>query len=176
MIPGFIISILTFPGVIVHEWAHLMMCRLVGVRVHEVCYFRFGNPAGYVVHEAPRNPWANILIGYGPLIINTIVGAIIGGLFWGKETPNGDNIFTFIMIYLGVSIAMHSFPSTGDAKSMWSAIWAKGSPFLLKIVGTPLVAIIFIGALGSIFWLDLVYGVFVVIGASEFASTMHLKW
>jgi hypothetical protein len=176
MIPGFIISILTFPGVIVHEWAHLMMCRLVGVRVHEVCYFRFGNPAGYVVHEAPRNPLANILIGYGPLIINTIVGGILGGLYWGKETQNGDNTFVYIMVYLGISIAMHSFPSTGDAKSMWSSIWSKNSSCLAKLIGTPLVGIIFIGAFGSIFWLDLVYGFFVVIGASELITAHPIKW
>jgi hypothetical protein len=25
-IPGFVISLITFPGVIAHEWAHLLFC------------------------------------------------------------------------------------------------------------------------------------------------------
>jgi hypothetical protein len=54
---------------------------------------------------------------------------------------------------------MHSFPSTGDANSIWRRIWSRGSPMLSRIVGTPLVAIIYLGALGSFFWLDLAYGI-----------------
>jgi len=50
-IPGKVVSLLTFPGVIVHELAHKIFCEMAGVQVYEVCYFRFGNPAGYVKHE-----------------------------------------------------------------------------------------------------------------------------
>lgn len=51
MIPGIVISVLTFPGVIVHEAANLLFCRFAGLAVFDVRYFRFGNPAGYVLHE-----------------------------------------------------------------------------------------------------------------------------
>lgn len=44
-IPGQLIAALTFPGVIVHEMAHQLFCRLFRVAVLDVCYFRFG-PAG----------------------------------------------------------------------------------------------------------------------------------
>lgn len=40
IIPGFLISIATFPGVIVHEAAHQLFCRLTKVAVLDVCYFR----------------------------------------------------------------------------------------------------------------------------------------
>lgn len=59
IIPGFLISIVTFPGVIVHEMAHQIFCRLCGVAVFDVCYFRFGNPSGYVVHEIPKKASSN---------------------------------------------------------------------------------------------------------------------
>ena len=62
---------------------------------------------------------------------------------------------------------MHSFPSTGDAKSIWKSIWGPKSSILAKIIGTPLVAIINIGSMGSVFWLDLAYGAGVVIGLPE---------
>ena len=44
-----LISLVTFPGVIVHEAAHLPFCRLRRMPVVEVCFFRVGNPAGYVI-------------------------------------------------------------------------------------------------------------------------------
>ena len=54
-LPGFLISILTFPGVIVHEAAHAFFCRKFEAPILEVKYFRFGNPAGYVIHGDPEN-------------------------------------------------------------------------------------------------------------------------
>ena len=62
IIPGFVISIATFPGVIVHEFAHQLFCRLAKVAIFEVCYFRIGNPSGYVTHEIPKKTYQNVLI------------------------------------------------------------------------------------------------------------------
>jgi hypothetical protein len=164
-IPGIFISILTFPGVIVHEFAHQLFCKWFRVAVFEVCYFRVGNPAGYVLHETPRNHWHHILIGIGPFIVNTAVGALIAAPSAIPALKFGSgNAFDFILIYLGVSIAMHAFPSIGDAQSMWNAVWKNKGSLLTKIVVTPIVGIILLGALGSFFWLDLIYGVAVTMG------------
>lgn len=166
-IPGILITILTFPGVIVHELAHMIFCRLCRVAVIDVCYFRFGNPAGYVIHESPKNTYNQILIGVGPFFVNTIVGALIAMpaaipiLNFGVDL-NANTLGSYFLIWVGVSIAMHSFPSTGDAKSMWTAIKSKETPILGKIFGAPIVILIYIGALGSIVWLDLIYGMAVV--------------
>ena len=65
------------------------------------------------------------------------------------------------LLWLGVSIAMHSFPSTGDAASIWKTVMLPGQPVLAKVVGVPLVGLIWAGAIGSVFWLDLIYGAFV---------------
>ncbi|MGE5397438.1 MAG: metalloprotease family protein [Chitinophagales bacterium] len=159
MIPGFLIAILTFPGVMVHEIAHQLFCRFARVSVFEVVYFQFKNPVGYVLHEIPSQPWQHILIGIGPFIVNTVIGAIIAA-------PAAVQVIKFdtggpleyFLIWLGVSIAMHSFPSTGDANSIWAAIKNKETPILTKIVATPIIIIIFICAVGSVVWLDLIYG------------------
>ncbi len=163
IVPGFLISILTFPGVIVHELAHALFCRLTGTRVHRICYFRIGNPAGYVIHDIPTSVWKHILIGVGPLFVNTLLGSILG-VVAALAHVNVDKltILSGIFLWLAVSIAMHSFPSTGDARSIWKSVWSKRSPVTAKLIGTPLVAIIFLGALGSIFWLDAIYGYGVV--------------
>ena len=122
IIPGFLISIVTFPGVIVHEIAHQLFCRICGVAVLDVCYFRAGNPSGYVVHEVPKKPSTNILIGIGPFLVNSILGALIAlpgaiPILILKGTAD-YGLFEIFLIWLGVSIAMHAFPSTGDAQSM----------------------------------------------------------
>lgn len=172
IIPGVLISLLTFPGVIVHELAHQIFCRLTNTAVLDVCYFRLGNPSGYVLHEKPKNAGINILIGVGPFFLNSILGAIIAlpaaisGFSFGS-TLDTKKIFICFLAWLGISIAMHSFPSTGDAKSMWKAIKEPGTSILTRIVGTPIIGLIYLGAAGSVIWLDLVYGVGVSIGLSK---------
>ncbi len=163
-IPGFIISIITFPGVVAHEFAHELFCALTGTRVIKVRYFRFGNPAGYVVHEAPDSVWKHILIGIGPFFVNTALG-FLTGLFAVKKyhSAGGTSGAAYFLIWLGLSIAMHSFPSTGDAKSIWRGIWSKGTPLTAKLIGTPLVGLIFLGALGSCLWVVQAYGIVVAV-------------
>lgn len=168
LIPGFIITWLTFPGVIVHEFAHKLFCEFTGTRVLEVKYFRFGNPAGYVIHEKPATTWRHILIGVGPLFVNSGVGVILGLLCYVLKARGAGDAFLIPLLWLSVSIAMHSFPSTGDARSIWHSVRGEEAPVFAKIVGTPLVALIFVGAVGSIFWLDLIYGYGVVVGLPEY--------
>ncbi len=172
IIPGFLISIATFPGVIVHEAAHQLFCRLTKVAVLDVCYFRLKNPCGYVVHEIPNNEYKNIIIGIGPFILNTILGAIIAlPAAIPVITFGAGSLLDYFLIWLGVSIAMHSFPSTGDAKSIWSSVRSKKTSIWSKIIATPIVGLIYVGAVGSVFWLDFLYG----LGVAMFIPKLLIK-
>ncbi|MEI8280913.1 MAG: DUF3267 domain-containing protein [Armatimonadota bacterium] len=179
MIPGFLITWVTFPGVVVHELAHALFCRLFGVGIYEVKYFQFstgfGQPAGYVIHENADSAWKNLMISIGPFFVNTILGAVIGA---SAATPvlqfKGGDIIDYILIWLGVSIAMHAFPSTGDAKSIRQSLADPSTSLITKIWATPIVWLIYLGALGSMFWLDAIYGVMVV-GAIPFAVTNFVR-
>ena len=158
-IPGPVISAITFPGVIVHELAHQLFCRLYKVPVFKVVYFQFGNPAGYVLHEAPASKWQSIMISIGPFFLNTILGALIA-FPAALSSYNFDHsgFLEYLLMYLGISIAMHAFPSTGDANSIWRALNDKDTNLLVQVVGFPIVGLIYLGAIGSFFWLDLLYG------------------
>ena len=166
LIPGILISIVTFPGVIVHELAHQLFCRLYKIPVFKVVYFQAENPAGYVLHEAPESKWQSIMIGIGPFFVNTILGALIAlpSSLSVMEFHHSAGPLDILLIYLGVSIAMHAFPSTGDAQSIWQAVEEEGTPLWIRIIGFPIVGLIYLGALGSFIWLDALYGVGVVIG------------
>lgn len=159
IIPGWVITIFTFPGVIVHEFAHQIFCRWMRVAIFDVCYFRIGTPAGYVVHEKPRTEMQHLVIGIGPFLVNTIIGALIA---FPAAIPvlkfDSGNLLDYALVWLGVSIAMHAFPSTGDAQSIWQSIKHEGAPLVVRALATPIVVLIYLGAFGSIFWLDLLYG------------------
>ncbi|TSD67689.1 DUF3267 domain-containing protein [Inquilinus sp. KBS0705] len=164
-IPGFLITLATFPGIIVHELAHQLFCRWFKVPVYRVVYFKTGNPAGYVQHEIVQNKWKSMMISIGPFIINSVLGTIIA---FPAALPvfkfDNGSFLDYILIYLGVSIAMHAFPSTGDANNIWQDVKNKETPFWVKIVGYPIVGLIYIGSLGSFFWLDLAYGIALAVG------------
>jgi len=156
---GWFVTVVTFPGVVVHEIAHQFFCKIAKVAVLDVKYFQFKNPAGYVVHENPQKPYQHLMIGLGPLLFNTIVGALIAfPAVVPVVTFDTKSPVDIVLIWLGISIAMHSFPSTGDAKSLWKSIMKPEVNIVYKIIIVPIVGLLYLGALGSIFWLDAIYG------------------
>lgn len=165
-IPGFLISALTFPGVIVHEAAHVLFCKIRKVMVLEVCYFRFGNPAGYVAHGEIKDFTSAFLISVGPLLVNSVLCIVICFPAYFPmqifEVNTGISIF---LMWIGLSIGMHAFPSNQDARNLMvhAKIAArKGNP--LAILSFPLVLLVFIANLLSFFWIDLIYGIGLGIG------------
>jgi len=166
MFRGQIITLLTFPGVILHELAHVLFCLWTGTRVLKVRFFRLGNPAGYVIHEHPSSAWKTILIGVGPFFVNTIAGLLIAlpAFLLRGDGNMTTTVLRVGLIWLAFSVAMHSFPSKGDAKGIWSTVSDRSCPIIAKTVAIPIVGFIYLGALGSMFWLDLAYAAAVTIG------------
>lgn len=163
LIPGILISLITFPGVIVHELAHQIFCRLMKIPVYKVKYFRIKNPCGYVLHEATEKAYKALLISIGPFLVNTILGIII-------LLPVSIQLFVFgsdslsllnlILVWLGISILMHAFPSKGDAQAIKRVVYNNSNTHIItKILVLPVIGLIYIGSFGSIVWLDLIYAV-----------------
>lgn len=178
IIPGILISILTFPGVAVHELAHQIFCWICRIPVYEVKYFQMKNPCGYVLHEPSSNPWKNLLTGLGPFFVNTFSGILITLPAYANVFGYGSNpspfirLCSYLLYWLGVSILMHAFPSTGDAKSLITNVLKnKEVNFLAKAVTAPFIGLIYLGALGSMFWLDLAYGISISMLLPQLIST-----
>ncbi|MBK7945022.1 MAG: DUF3267 domain-containing protein [Flavobacteriales bacterium] len=108
-IPGFVIAAVTFPGVIVHEAAHMFFCRLRKVAVFEAVFFQFGDPAGYVTHERTEDFNSTFLISMGPFFINTLLcllicfPAYLPMSFFHQSDP-----LNLLLMWLGLSIGMHA--------------------------------------------------------------------
>lgn len=164
MIPGIIISVLTFPGVMVHEFAHHLFCRIRKVPVYEAVYFQLDwNVQGYVSHGKPKDFASTLLISAGPLFVNTILcmaicfPAALPYYYFGESS-----ILTYFLLWLGVSIGMHAFPSNADAQHIWEMAKKEvGKRNPLAIISFPIVGLIYIANALSVLWFDAIYGFFI---------------
>jgi hypothetical protein len=166
MIPGFVVAIITFPGVIVHEAAHMLFCKLRGVAVLDVCFFRIGNPVGYVLHEDIKEFGTAFLVSVGPFIINSLLCILIClPAFLPVRVFGVQNLLLYFLLWLGVSIGMHAFPSTGDARALYHhAKKAVASGNVFAIIGFPIVLLIYVANVASVFWADYLYGIAIGLG------------
>lgn len=159
-IPGQLIAIVTFPGVIVHEFAHMFFCKICGVAVLDACYFRVGDPAGYIVHEKTSDFYSSFFIATGPFLVNSILcflicfPAYVPISYFDLGQP-----LSYFLMWLGISIGMHAIPSTGDANNMWrDAKIHVRSLNPLAILTFPLVIVIYIFNVLRVIWADFAYG------------------
>jgi hypothetical protein len=103
--------IFTFPGVIMHEFAHQLMCLWCTVKVYRVSYFNLGNPAGSVKHAIPKKLWQSFCIAIGPFIINPGLAILCSRIaFTDTMTENKR----YLLLWLAFAIGTHAFPSDPD--------------------------------------------------------------
>ncbi len=160
-IPGPVIALLTFPGVIVHETGHFFFCRLFRLAVFDVCFFRLGNPAGYVIHERTDNFKALFFVSMGPFFVNTLLCMVFCTAaflpVWELKTPDP---LAYFFYWLGLSIGMHAFPSKDDLSNIWELAPEKAKHGnVLAIVSLPLIAILYVLNYARVVWADLGYGI-----------------
>ena len=160
-IPGFVIALATFPGVIIHEAAHLFFCKRFGLQVFDVCFFRLGNPAGYVIHGQTEDFRVMFFVGMGPFFINTLLCVVFcTAAFLPVWELKVDDILAYFFYWLGLSIGMHAFPSSVDLSNLWAHapdMAKKGN--LLAIISLPLVVMLYILNFARVVWADLGYGI-----------------
>ena len=165
-IPGQLISILSFPGVIVHEFAHVLFCKLRNVAIFDVCYFRVGDPSGFVIHEATPNFTTTFLVSMGPFFVNTLLCLFIClPAYMPVKFFDLNHPLSYFLIWLGVSIGMHAIPSNQDASNVYEQAKEQVKHWnILAIISFPLVFMIFIFNILRFFWIDLIYGSAIGIG------------
>lgn len=158
-IPGQLVAIATFPGVVLHEAAHMLFCKLRGVAIFDVCFFRVGNPAGYVIHEEIKDFTSAFWVAMGPLFVNSFlcVAFCLPALI-PMRIFKVDHPVSYFWMWLGLSIGMHAFPSTHDAQTLWAqAKKAARELRPLAVLSFPLAAVIVVGNVLSIVWFDAFY-------------------
>lgn len=163
-IPGELIALITFPGIILHEIAHRFFCDFFHVPVYSIRYFiPFSTTAGCVVHEPTNNIFKFFFIGCGPLIINSLVCMVLTfpfGLICALETNFivSKSIIVHLgyifITWIGLCAGLKAFPSNQDIAGL--AILTES--FWAKVCIYPFIALIHIVNLNYIsFWIRFIY-------------------
>jgi len=167
LITGLIVAIITFPGVIFRQVAIQLFCCYFQIPVFKVVYFQAWPPGGTVLHEVPDSPWIRLMLIFGPAAANTVLGFLIGapavlGLLISDNTII-SSLLDLFLIWLGTSIAVHTFPTLNEAETVTNAMTAAQNPVWVQMMGLPLSAVTYMAAIGKILWLDAIYALVVVI-------------
>jgi len=138
VIPGELIALLTFPGVVLHEISHRFFCDIQNIDVYAINYFQpFSKKAGHVIYRPTNNFFHSFFIAIGPLIINSLVCILLtfpAGCNAYLDTDFVDYSSSFvslaylIMQWIGYSIGFHAMPSNKDMsglKTMVHSWWAR---------------------------------------------------
>ena len=145
LIPSWLVSIITFPGVVIHEFAHKIFCDITGVRVQKVKYWKLGNPAGYVIHDEPTHLYQTFLISVGPLIVNTAIAILLACVSLRVQTSVTGRA---ILIWIAFAAGACAFPSDADAMNV-----VEQGGFLLY----PFFALIWLANKLRYFYFDFIY-------------------
>lgn len=111
------LSLFTFPGIIIHEASHLLMCIIRNVEVTEISYFEINverNILGKISH-VETNIVNDMLISYAPMIFPLFLIIplyIISIILWTNNT-----ILSIFILWLAFSISFQALPSSGDLSS-----------------------------------------------------------
>ncbi len=130
-IPKELVALLTFPGVVLHEFAHRFFCDVTKHSVYKACYFKLDgtNTVGYVLHEPSKNIHSAFLISLGPLIINTAlcIMLILPGILYFFVLSAGPSLLLGFLMWVGISFGWHASPSDTDVNSLLDSLTHLGA-------------------------------------------------
>jgi len=146
-------------------FAHAWACRSMGIRISKVCYLRLGNPLGYVRHERPAYAIQHVMIAVAPFFVSTAIALTVSlaadVLVASPALAEFQNSVAPLALWFGFSIALHAFPSSGDADSLWNEVRSPDVGFFAKLLLVPVAGLIRLAGIGSRVWLDVLYAIIV---------------
>lgn len=167
-IPGFIIGWATFPGIVVHEWAHKTVCNQRGIPVYEVAYFKLSG-GGHVQHGAVNKFKDQLAVSAAPLMINTVISALLWVLaaYFGNSgadaLPVNSSYLVVVTGWLALSIGWHAIPSAVDTKNIYATAKMQWRYSDLAALSLPLVLLLYIANALSILWFDAIYALAIAV-------------
>ncbi|WP_435346608.1 hypothetical protein [Haloarchaeobius sp. HRN-SO-5] len=115
-----LVTVLLAPGIVAHEFAHELGCRLVGVRVLGSSYLDPVSDAAYVDHETVESFGADAVIAFAPLVVNSVLAATA---FVAAGALDGTPAWP-VFAWVGGTLALTAFPSHADTDSLLETAWA----------------------------------------------------
>lgn len=116
-----LLRIITFPGVIMHEVAHRILCDMFAVRVYAIQYFSSNIHTKPIIYNDAdiKHTYQQFLIAYAPLIINTMLGMVFTFPFIISQNQLSISIYIpnifiricwYITYWIGFSFLYNAIP------------------------------------------------------------------
>ncbi len=178
LIPGFLISLLTFPGIIAQEIAIKLFCDLCGIEVYDVCYFKVSSPSGYVAHGPVPDLKSRFMVTLGPMILCSVLCSILCVPFTSGYRVGLDSSavswLSIFLLWVGISTGMHAFPSHEGLNSLVDHMKKEKQGFnLLYLLALPWVLLMRIGIFLKVLWFDAIYAIILAAVPSFFIGLLH---
>jgi hypothetical protein len=122
------------PGIVSHEAAHMLACRVTGVGVVESSVLNPFGADAYLDHQPVRSFPADLLIAVAPVLLNTTLAFAAFVLAPAAGTP----LLSAPCYWLGVCFGLTAFPSVGDTETLFETAGTLPRP--LRPVGYLLAA------------------------------------
>lgn len=171
---GAILAAVTFPGVIVREGAHLLLCRTFHLAVFEVRFLGLKRPFGSVQHEPARHFGAALAETLGPFCLNTALCVMFStAAFLPVWELKIYDPMAYVFYWLGLSFGVHAFPARADLRHLWELTpGAAKRGNLLALASYPLVALLYLVDFARAFWADTAFGI--AVGVLAPPALFHL--
>ncbi|WP_193767627.1 metalloprotease family protein [Halorientalis pallida] len=108
-------TVVIAPGIVSHEAAHLLACRLAGVEIRGGSVLNPFAADAYLDHERVTSFPADLLIAVAPLLCNTTLAFCVFAL----APAVGTLLLSVPLYWLGVCFALTAFPSVGDTETLF---------------------------------------------------------
>lgn len=116
------------PGILTHEYAHYLGCRLLGVEVRSPPALRPLSEDAVLEHEPVDSFLVDFPIAVAPLAGNSLLAA---GAFWASHAVIGP--FQWVLLWLGICFGFTALPSAADTDSLFRT--ARELPTVLRPLG-----------------------------------------
>lgn len=162
-IPGEIIALFTFPGVIMHEVSHQFVCDIFKIPVYEINYFNiFSKKAGHVIHQKTDSSTIGFFISVAPLIFNsllcmlfTLPSAASSHIIGDDSINSGISLFlNTVLWWIGISMGINACPSDQDMNNIK---YTENESVIMSIIMPILRCFIFVLNLVSRFGINIFY-------------------
>ena len=124
---------LTFIGVVIHEIAHIYVCKAYNIPITGYKLYDMDICGGYVEHYITKSYMPMFFVAVAPFFFNIIVATMIlltiftfqNQIFdYITTQPNYSSSILAVSVIFGlwasVSMLLHAFPSKQDANMLWN--------------------------------------------------------
>lgn len=160
-IPSFLINLVSFPGVMVHEIAHHLFCDIARVPVRKAVYYKVFSPYGYVDHIDAPDLKSSFMITVGPFMVASLLCAALTfptfSMLSLKDYGAALSGLPLVLFWLGISIGMHAFPGKEELAEFAKQIKTGGGSPPLYLLSSALQIFFALARLGRFLWFDAIY-------------------